>query len=104
MAKTESIMPGITNLATKAILNTQATETENKIPDNTDFITSPEFNKIKKIFFDARMKEAAESLLSKIQVDTVLDLADKSREKWNKFQTFDLSYFIGNNVFDDNGS
>ena len=57
-------MPGITNLATKAILNTQATEIENKIADTTGFITSPEFNRIAKIIFDATMKEAAKSLLS----------------------------------------
>ena len=36
-----------TILATKATLNTKAAEIENKMPDNTGFITTPEFNKLK---------------------------------------------------------
>ena len=50
------------------------------------------------------MKEAVKSRGSKIQVNTILDLADKNTKKWGKLQTFDLSYFTGNNFFGDNGS
>ena len=32
-------------------LNTKATETENKIPDTTGFITTPEFNRLTKLNF-----------------------------------------------------
>ena len=51
----------ITSLPTQAAINPKATEIENKIPDMTGFITSPEFN-ILKIIFDARTKEATKSL------------------------------------------
>ena len=86
----------ITNLATKAALNTKATEIGNKILYSTSFITRPEFNRLTKINFNARMKQEAKSLASTGQVDTALDIADKSREKLKKLQTFDglLSYLI----------
>ena len=93
VAEVESRMPDITTLATKAALNRKATYIENKIPDTTDFITTPEFNTLAKISSDARMQKAAKSLASKSQVDSALDIADKSREKIKKLQTFDLSYF-----------
>ena len=50
------------------------------------------------------MKEAAKNLVSKSQVDTSIDTADKNREKMKKLQTFDLSYFVGKSYFDDYGS
>ena len=37
-------------------LNAKSTETENKIPDSTGFINTPEFNKLTKISFDTRTK------------------------------------------------
>ena len=55
-------MPGITNLAAKAALNIQITEIKNKVPDTTGFITTPEFNRSRKITFDAKMKEETKSL------------------------------------------
>ena len=55
-------MPGITNLAAKAALNIQITEIKNKVPDTTGFITTPEFNRLRKITFDAKMKEETKSL------------------------------------------
>ena len=59
---------GITNLATKASLNKKVTEIGNKISDTIGFITTPEFNRLTKISFDARIKQEAKSLASKIQV------------------------------------
>ena len=55
-------MPGITNLAAKAALNIQITEIKNKVPDTIGFITTPEFNRLRKITFDAKMKEETKSL------------------------------------------
>ena len=55
-------IPGITNLATKATLNTEATEIESKTPYTTSFITTPEFYKLAEISFHVRMKEAKKSL------------------------------------------
>lgn len=50
------------------------------------------------------MKEAAIILASKVQVETVLELADKNIKKRIKRQTFDLSYFVDKNFFGDNAS
>ena len=83
---------GITNLATTAVLNTKATEIENKELDIAGFITT---SRLSKISFDSRIKEAAKSVARKSQLDNALDIADKSREKIRKLQTFDLSYFNG---------
>ena len=72
-------------------MNKKATTIETKIPDTTGFITTPEFNRLAKINFDARTKQAAKSLASKIQADNALGLADKNREK-NKLKTFKLFF------------
>ena len=40
-ADVESKIPDIINLTTKAALNTKAPKTENKIPDTPGFITTP---------------------------------------------------------------
>ena len=59
----------ITTLATKAALNTNSTEIENKITDTTDLITTLEFNRLTKISFDEEIKEAAKN---KTHVDNPL--------------------------------
>ena len=74
-------IPETTNLATKAALNTKATETENKISDTTGFI---DFNRLAKISFDAKLKKYEKSLASKSPGHTALDIAYKSREKIKK--------------------
>ena len=61
----ESEIPYITNQATKVALNAKATEMENEILDTTGFITIPEFNRLTKISFDAKMKEAMKNIASK---------------------------------------
>ena len=66
-----------TNLTTKAALNTKGTEMENKIPDPTSFITAPEFNKLTKINFDARIIRETKSLANKTQEDAALSIDDK---------------------------
>ena len=80
-------MPDITNLATKAVLNTKAIEIENKIPgindqaiiaalntktakiedtisDSSNFF---DIHKLAKISLDARMVEASKNFATKIQ-------------------------------------
>ena len=54
-----------------------------KTTDATDFITTPEFSRLTKISFDARMKEAAKNLASKSQIDNDLDIAKKKNKKHN---------------------
>ena len=77
-------MADITSISTKATLNTKTREIENKIPDTTGFIATTEFNRLTNIRFDARMKEATESLASKDRVTTALDIADRNRENIQK--------------------
>ena len=77
-------MADITSISTKATLNTKTREIENKIPDTTGFIATTGFNRLTNIRFDARMKEATESLASKDRVTTALDIADRNRENIQK--------------------
>ena len=100
-------MPDITNLATKAALNTKvpevedkipdipiaiqadlntkATEIEKKVPDTTRFITTPESIRLTKTNFDATMKQESRSLASKMSC-TALDIADKIEKKIRNLQ------------------
>ena len=43
---------------TTTVLNTNITEVENKIPDNSKYITTQEFNKLETENFAARLKQA----------------------------------------------
>ena len=43
---------------TTTVLSTNITEVENKIPDNTKYITTQEFNKLETENFAARLKQA----------------------------------------------
>ena len=51
-------------------------------------VTTHEFNRLRKINFDARMKQEAKSLGSKNQVDTALDIVHKKEKKLKKNQKF----------------
>ena len=75
-------------------MNTKATEIENKIPNTSSFISTPEFNRSRKISFKARTKKARKSFGSKTGVKNVLDLGDKIRRKIEKIETFDSSYLL----------
>ena len=97
-AKIESKIPDITCLTSKPALNTKVIETE-KIPDTTSFITAPEFNRLAKISFNARIKKAVKNLVSKTQEDNTLNITDKNREKVKKFQMYNLSYASGKYLF-----
>ena len=51
------------------------------------------------------MEVAHKTFATKKQVENAFDLADKNGKKVKKkLQMLDLSYFIGKNYFDDNGS
>ena len=56
-----------------------------KVPDTTRFITTPEFNRLTKINFDATMKQESRSLASKMS-STALDIADKVEKKIKNLQ------------------
>ena len=76
----------ITSLSTKATLNPKIREIENKISNAASFIYITGFNRLTKIDFDARIKAATKNLVSESQLDTALDIADKSREEIYKVQ------------------
>ena len=84
MTEIENKILGITNLATKAALNTEATRIENKMAYTITLITTPEISRLTKILFDARIKVVAKLFASRSHADNVLDIADKKREKNTK--------------------
>ena len=45
------------------------------------------------------MEKATESLASNSQVNDAVDIAHKHKEKLEKLQTFDLSYYTGRRYF-----
>ena len=51
---------------------------------NTASFITTEFNRLAKISFITKMKEVAKNLARKNQVDNVLDIADKNKEKIKK--------------------
>ena len=79
----------ITSQATKASLNTKTTKIESKIPKTTGFVTTPNFNRLKKVSLGLRMTEAEKFLATKIQVRNAIDLT-----AINKVKHY-LSYFLG---------
>ena len=64
-------------------------------------INKKEINRLTKISFDKRMKEAAKTLSSKTGASNALDLEDKNKKNIEKLQTFDSSYFLGKSYFGD---
>ena len=93
----------ITNLVTKAALNTKATEIEHEILDISHFINTQELNGLTKITFDPRMKGEEKSLASKTDVDNALNFIDKDRKIMEKLQKFDSSYFLSKSYFENDG-
>ena len=59
----------------------KATEIGNKLYDTSHFINTQEFNKLTKISFNAKMKEAEKSFVGKTEPNDALDLGDQRRIK-----------------------
>ena len=51
-------MPDTSSLVTTNVLNTKISEVENKIPDNSKYIATQEFNKLTAENFAVRLKQA----------------------------------------------
>ena len=47
-----------TGLVTRTVLNTKISEADNKIPDNSKYVTTDDFNKLTAEDFAARLKQA----------------------------------------------
>ena len=71
----------VTDLATKDALNTKTAEIEDKIPNTTGFTTTLPHNRLAKISFDARMKEAEKNIATKVQVTDAIDLIIQNLKK-----------------------
>lgn len=56
----EGKIPDFINVDTKTTISSKATEIENKIPNTASFITTPKFNRLMKISFDARNQKLCE--------------------------------------------
>ena len=63
-------MPDTSNLVTTTVLNTKISKIENKIPDNSKYFTTQEFNKLTAEKFAARLKQA--NLVNKTDFDNKL--------------------------------
>ena len=103
---------------TTNILNTKIGEFENKIPDvrglvkKTDYITkisdigkkyftTSNYNTFTSKIINEKIKQA--NLTTNIDFNTVSQRAIKNEEKIENLNIFDLSYFIGKNIFGDDG-
>ena len=59
--------PDTSGLVTTTVPNTKINEVENKIPNNSKYITTQEFNKLTTKNFEARLKQA--NLVNKTDFD-----------------------------------
>lgn len=81
VSEIEVQIPDTTKLITKAALNSKARKTEYEILNTARFFSTLEFNRLAKISFDSKIKEAKENLIGKSKLDTALDIADENKEK-----------------------
>ena len=82
----ENKIPNVSNLVNKTDYNTKVTEIANKLNNHNhdEYITTPEFNKFSKEFFDARLKRA--NLVTKVDFDNAVSSLD-SKIAINKRKT-----------------
>ena len=97
-------IPDTSGLATTIVLNTKISEVENKIPDNSKYITTKEFNTLRAENFAARLKQA--DLVNKSDFDNKLTSFNKQitsnktkhlefQKKINNIITKDYNFFLG---------
>ena len=91
-------------LVTTTVLNTEISGIENKIPDNSKYIITQEFNKLTEENFDVRLKQA--DLVSEIDFDDKLTSFNKQitsnkikhlevQKKLNILISKDYNFFLG---------
>ena len=111
----ENKIPSVSSLVKKTDYNTKVTEIENKLNNHNHdkYITTPEFNTLAADVFNARLAQA--NLITKTDFDAKLSSLNKKitsnkakhllvENELNKLKTFDLSYFIVKNYFEEDGS
>ena len=93
---------------TTTVLNTKIREIENKIPDNSKYITTQEFNKLTAEIFAVRLKQTG--LVNKTDFDNKLTSSNKQislnkmknlevKKKLNSLITKDYNFFLGRILF-----
>ena len=97
----ENEIPDLSSLVTNTTLVITIREVENRIPNHDRYITTSEFNSFSDTILDERLKQG--NLVTKADLDTVSPSTNKSEEKIDKFNKFDLSYFQ-KNIFGEYGS
>ena len=115
----ENKISNITNLATTA---TTLIAVENKIPDDSKYVTTPEFNKLTAENFVARLAQAnlaskngISNFVKKTDFDSKLKNLNKKTtsnkakhvlvgNEFKKIQIFDSSIFISQNYFNNDGA
>ena len=76
-------------------------EIEKKLRGHNKYITTNDFNKFSGAMFEERLKQI--KLATNNDLNTVQQNAARNKEKLEKLQTFELSYFHGKKYFDDDG-
>ena len=87
-----SVFSHIYRSFTSAVLNTKATNIENKIADNTRFIDISEIHRLARIYFPVKTGEITGNLVTNGAITTDLDLGGKSRERLDEIEL--LQYFL----------
>ena len=81
-----SVFSHIYRSFTSVVLNTKATNIENKIADNTCFIDISEIHRLARIYFSVKTGEITGNLLTNGAITTDLDLGEKSRERLDEIE------------------
>ena len=114
LTKVENKIPDVSSLVKKTGYNRKSTETEQKLIDHNHdkYIATSEFNTLAIDIFNARLAQA--NLITKTYFDAKQSLnkkitKNKSKHllvenQLEKLKTFDLSYFIGKNYFEEDGA
>ena len=95
--------------------NTKVTDSNNNLNNHNHdkYITTPEFNALAADVFNARLAQA--NLVAKTDFDNTISSLDRKmaenktknksiENEFKKLKTFDSSYFIGKNFFDEDGA
>ena len=98
----ENKIPNISNLVKITDYNTKITEIEKK---HNEYITTPKFNKLAADVFNARLAQA--NIVTKTDLDTKLSSLNRkftSNKTRHLLIKKGISYFIGKNYFDEDGT
>ena len=115
LSAVEDKTPSATSLVKKTDYDRKITGIEKKLTDHDDdkYINTLDFNTMAANIFNARLAQA--NLITKTDFDTKLSsltrkvTANKTKNllvenEFKKLKTFDSSYFIGNNHFEEDGT